>query len=58
MTVIERLTENPKELARAFVHAAADGCPPEVEECKKGSEGWDGCDKCFLAWLESEEVEK
>lgn len=57
MKVLERLTENPVELARAFTRAVADGCPPNVEECRKDQEGWEGCDKCFLAWLESEEGE-
>ncbi len=55
MKVIERLSENPMELAKAFVSAVADGCPPEVEKCKKQAEGWEACDNCFLKWLISEE---
>lgn len=54
MTVLEKLSENQRELARAFTHAAADGCPPEVDQCRKDAEGWDGCDECFLAWLNGE----
>ncbi|MBQ6757055.1 MAG: hypothetical protein IJP43_08975 [Oscillospiraceae bacterium] len=57
MTVLERLSENPRELARAFTRATSDGCPPEVAQCRKDSEGWDACDECYLAWLLSEEAE-
>lgn len=39
MKVIERLSENPMELAKAFVSAVANGCPPEVEKCNKEEEG-------------------
>lgn len=53
--VIEKFAENPRELAEAFTRAVADGCPPVVEECKKDAEGWEACDKCFLAWLMREE---
>lgn len=54
MKVIERLSKNPMELAKAFVSAVADGCPPEVERCKKEEDGWEACDKCFYKWLLSE----
>lgn len=55
MKVIERLSEKPMELAKAYGRAVADGCPPAVEKCKKEEEGWEACDKCFLRWLLSEE---
>ena len=42
-------------MAEALVHATADGCPPETEgDCGKDSEGWDGCQKCWLDWLKRE----
>ena len=51
MTVLENLTDHPRELAREFSSAVARGCPPEVEECKKDADGWDACDECFYQWL-------
>lgn len=41
-----------EELARLFVSAVSDGCPPEHDwDCKKDEEGWDACDCCWAMWL-------
>lgn len=42
-----------KELAKLFTHTVADGCPPDMDwDCKKDSDGWDGCDACWERWLQ------
>lgn len=41
-----------EELARLFVSAVSDGCPPEHDwDCKKDEDGWDACDCCWAMWL-------
>lgn len=40
------------ELARIFVDAVSNGCPPAVDwDCCKDEYGWDGCEECWKNWL-------
>lgn len=42
-----------EELAAIFVHATADGCPPEMDwDCAKDGYGWDACEACWAKWLQ------
>lgn len=60
MTNAEKIRERMTnlELAQLFVAACHDGCPPDMDwDCKKDEDGIDGCDNCWMKWLEqSEEV--
>ena len=43
---------NAKEVAKLFVDAVADGCPPKMDwDCCKDTYGWDGCEACWEKWL-------
>lgn len=48
----ERIRSNDRQLAKALVSAAADGCPPEMDwDCMKEEDGWDSCEECWLMYL-------
>ena len=41
------------EIAKLFVNAVSDGCPPKMEwDCAKDEYGWDACDACWCKWLQ------
>lgn len=49
----DRIRSSDKELAKALVSAASDGCPPEMDwDCMKEEDGWDSCEECWLMYLQ------